>query len=137
MLRFHRLQWVIVQGMMAAATSVIIYYGMILPSKKLAKNGPSSPSTNFLLGFGVILPFWLILPSYQLQLLNVRSRVMRFIIGAIVPTLSLFRTLEGTVTSSDVISQPMEMPTANSRLCTSCVDKPFTVLYQATQQNRF
>lgn len=51
--------------------------------------------TSYLLGFGVIIPFWVTFPYYGFQLFDLRNKFMKFCFGAIVPTLGIFHTTEG------------------------------------------
>ena len=76
--------------------SVLINYSLILPSQQQEKSGSSLLLPRLLIGYGIILPSWLIFPLHQeLQLLDACSYVMRFEIRAFFPTLSLFQTVEG------------------------------------------
>ena len=49
----------------------------------------------YLLGYGVIIPFWILSPLYLIRAFGMTNTVFRFVMGTI-PTLALFRTLEGT-----------------------------------------
>ena len=50
---------------------------------------------SYLLGFGVLIPFWILAPFYGVELFDIRNKFMKFCFGAIVPTLGIFRTSEG------------------------------------------
>ena len=52
--------------------------------------------TQTLLVFGILWPFWLIFPSIVVKYFQITNLIFRFSIGVIVPTLSLFRSTQGT-----------------------------------------
>lgn len=49
----------------------------------------------YLVGFGVIIPFWVTTPYYGLEIFDVRNKFMKFCCGGILPTLGIFRTVAG------------------------------------------
>lgn len=48
-----------------------------------------------MIGYGFIIPFWLMFPSVVVDFLDVRNKVFRFCIAAVTPSLCVFRTTEG------------------------------------------
>ena len=77
---------IIAMGLLAAFTGAIAYKFII------QKQGTSLA---YLLGYGVILPFWLHVPHYGIELFDIRNKFMKFCFGAIIPTLGVFHTTEG------------------------------------------
>jgi len=71
----------------AAVTAAIVYHFIVAPKK-------SDTSTAFILGYGVLLPFWLGWPFFIFPLLDVRNLLLKFVVGGVVPTLMEFRLLE-------------------------------------------
>ena len=64
-------------------------------SSTLYESSPSIiPYQQYLLVYGVLLPFWIVFPSMIVKQFYISNLVFRFAIGAIIPTLSLFRILE-------------------------------------------
>jgi hypothetical protein len=70
-------------------TGLVIYKAIIEPKRY------DTPFSR-LLGFGVLLPFWIVFPTILFQFLGIRNFLFKFVIGVITPTLSIFRTTEGT-----------------------------------------
>ena len=52
-------------------------------------------STHYLVGFGIIIPFWIVLPSFELQVLDIQNKLINFCLAAIIPTMAIFQTTEG------------------------------------------
>ena len=77
---------IIAMGLLAAFTGAITYKFII------QKQGTSLA---YLLGYGVILPCWLYVPYYGIELFDIRNKFMKFCFGAIIPTLGVFHTTEG------------------------------------------
>ena len=74
------------QGILAACFSQLVYH-FVLPK--------SRTSTAYMIGYGFIIPFWLLFPSAVIDYLDVRNKVFRFCIAAVTPSLCVFRTTEG------------------------------------------
>lgn len=72
---------------LATVLSWILFTFVIVPKKQ-------NTSFAYLLGFGVIIPFWILSPMPLIRFFNLRNKVFRFVFGTI-PTLTIFRTLEG------------------------------------------
>jgi hypothetical protein len=71
----------------AAAVACLIFELVIKPKKE-------DTSVAYLVGYGLIIPFWVIVPMYAIQTFQITNKVFRFIMGA-VPSLAMFRTMEG------------------------------------------
>ena len=72
-------------GGLAAMVSILTYKFVIQQQGK---------PISYLVGFGLILPFWIICPYYAVAQLDIRNKFMKFCFAAIVPTLGLFHTTE-------------------------------------------
>ena len=72
----------------AAITSLPIYEIVI-------KRKRQDTIVAYLLGYGLILPFWIACPVYMIRLFDIRNFIFKFMVGVIVPTLSIFRSTEG------------------------------------------
>jgi hypothetical protein len=81
---------------MGALTGAITYVYII---KK-----PGTP-LSYLLGYGVLIPFWMIVPYFGVELFDIRNKFMKFCFGAIAPTLGIFHTTEGKPPWSDFICE--------------------------------
>lgn len=84
--------WVETLLMIFAMVLVASFTGFITYKFIVQKQGTSLA---YLIGYGVILPFWLSVPYYGVELLDIRNKFMKFCFGAIVPTLGIFHTTEG------------------------------------------
>jgi hypothetical protein len=73
---------------LAALTSLLIYTFIIKPKRY-------DTTVSHLLGFGIILPFWIAFPVSIIRLFDIRNLIFKFMIGVIVPILSIFRSTEG------------------------------------------
>jgi hypothetical protein len=71
----------------AAAMACLIFEVVIKPKKQ-------GTNVAYLVGYGLIIPFWAIVPMYAIQTFQITNKVFRFIMGT-VPSLAMFRTLEG------------------------------------------
>lgn len=72
-------------GLIAAIFSQLVFY-QVLPNKKT--------TTAYLIGYGLIIPFWLWFPSTVIAFLDIRNKVFRFCVAAVTPSLCVFRTTE-------------------------------------------
>jgi len=48
----------------------------------------------FLMGYGVIIPLWVSLPYFLVEILDLRNKVMKFAVCAVIPTLGIFKSTE-------------------------------------------
>lgn len=78
---------VLLQSFLAAMIAVFLSSPHIVSSR--AKRW-----TKYIVGYGVVIPLWLLLPRYQLQSLDIRNMVMNFCLSGIIPTLQIFHTME-------------------------------------------
>mmetsp|Transcript_6282 Transcript_6282/g.15842 ORF Transcript_6282/g.15842 Transcript_6282/m.15842 type:complete len:472 (-) Transcript_6282:1247-2662(-) len=83
----------------ACLTACVLYkFVLVQPShndkSKSISNLSTTSATALLVGWGFVIPFWIIWPFVLCQLLDVRNILFRFCIGCITPTLSIFRTTE-------------------------------------------
>lgn len=72
---------------LAAVTGVILYKGIIE-----SKNYVTTSAR--ILCFGVLLPFWITWPTTVYDLLNVQNLIFKFIVGALIPSIMIFRISE-------------------------------------------
>lgn len=77
----------VIQMVVAAATGFFLYHTIVRPKR-------ADTSFAILLGFGAVLPFWLIWPIVLTRQLDTRNAMFKFAIGCVTPTLSMFRTTE-------------------------------------------
>ncbi|CAB9504739.1 long-chain-alcohol O-fatty-acyltransferase [Seminavis robusta] len=80
------LLFLIATGLVGGAVARVLYQAVILPKRQ-------DTSMAYLLGYGVIIPFWILSPMYIIQTLRITNKVFRFCMGT-VPTLGIFRTME-------------------------------------------
>ncbi|CAB9507618.1 long-chain-alcohol O-fatty-acyltransferase [Seminavis robusta] len=80
------LLFLIATALVAATVACVLYQTVIVPKQH-------DTSMAYLLGYGVIIPFWILSPMYVIQTLHVTNTVFRFCMGT-VPILSMFRTME-------------------------------------------
>jgi len=74
-------------GILAAGFSQLVYYCVIPNTRKAAA---------YMIGYGLIIPFWLWFPQEVIRYIDVRNKIFRFCIAAVTPSLCVFRTTEGT-----------------------------------------
>jgi hypothetical protein len=77
----------VIQIGVAAATGLFLYWTIIQPKR-------ADTSFAFLIGFGVLLPYWVVWPMVLIRHLDIRNAMFKFAIGCITPTLCIFRTTE-------------------------------------------
>jgi hypothetical protein len=112
-------QYVTLMCAFAAVTAIVLYQYILQPrhndstkdiTKAHDKLNKSNNTNNrndslsihlreIVLVYGIILPVWVILPSQVLYYLDLRNYLFKFVIGVVSPTLCLFRTTEGKVTT--------------------------------------
>jgi hypothetical protein len=79
---------VVVHLSLAAITAALLYTKIVKPNKQ-------ESNFAYLLGYGAILPFWLVAPWYWIHLFDIRNDVIKFAAFMTVPTLVIFRTTAG------------------------------------------
>ena len=97
----HLLLLVLLECWIAAVpTAFLIYYGILRPIRtqipsKLRIHSPSRTNVwGYTLGWGILLPAWIVLPPLVVTELGIANAIMRFCLCIITPTLSIFRILE-------------------------------------------
>ena len=80
--------------MLAVGTAPLLYYAVVSPKNNHEDAPPMTMTSSYLLGYGVVVPFWIFSPMYFIQTWGITNTVFRFIMGTI-PILAFFRTLEG------------------------------------------
>ena len=73
-------------GLVAAALSVVTYKFIIQRQGTV---------TSYLVGYGFLVPLWLLVPYYQVELFDCRNTFMRFCFAVIVPIINVFHITEG------------------------------------------
>jgi hypothetical protein len=73
-------------GMLGALVGAVMYKFIIQKQGTLG---------SYLIGFGIIIPFWITFPYYGVEMFDFRNKFMKFCFGAIMPTLGIFHTTEG------------------------------------------
>lgn len=76
------------EAMVAVAFSVLVYKTIV------RKQGTTLA---YLMGFGLVIPFWVFFPSMVVDWMGVRNKLYRFCMAAVTPTLCVFRTTEGEI----------------------------------------
>jgi hypothetical protein len=74
------------EAMVAVAFSFLVYNFIVRQPRS---------NTAFIMGFGLIIPFWCFFPSMVIDSLGIRNKLYRFCMAAVTPTLCVFRTTEG------------------------------------------
>jgi len=74
------------QSILSALVSIVTYTQII--------QKPGSSRYTYLLGYGVLIPLWIIVPRWQLHLFGVENMVINFCLSGIIPTLNIFHTME-------------------------------------------
>jgi hypothetical protein len=77
----------IIESGVAGLTGFVLYHTIIKPKRE-------DTASALTIGFGLVLPFWIAWPVILIQLFDIRNTILKFTIGCIVPTLSIFRTTE-------------------------------------------
>jgi hypothetical protein len=88
LLLFLKFQLIFLQMSFAALTGLLIYTLIIKPKRY-------DTTFSHVLGFGIILPFWIACPVLIIPFFDIRNLIFKFMIGVIVPILSIFRSTEG------------------------------------------
>ena len=73
---------------LAAITAALLYILIVKPNKQ-------ESSLAYLLGYGTIVPFWLVAPWYWIHLFDIRNDMIKFAAFLSVPSLVVFRTTAG------------------------------------------
>lgn len=73
------------ETLIAAVVGALLYHTVAQRQRTMAA---------YILGFGIFIPFWLHTPAQLLNTFGVKNRLMRFCLGGILPTTSMFRISE-------------------------------------------
>jgi hypothetical protein len=65
---------------------------------------------SYLIGFGFLIPLWIVLPFHLIEVLDLRNKVIKFAVAAVVPTLAIFKTTEGETIFSRIKSYTPHAP---------------------------
>ena len=85
--------WVELLGFVLVTLSFAAFVGLFL-YKTVIEPKRERTSTAYLIGFGLILPFWVSWPVLLFNIIDVRSAIFRFLVGGIAPIICSFRTVE-------------------------------------------
>ena len=77
----------VLQATVAALTAYFLYKSIIEPKR-------ADTSTAFMIGWGVVIPLWIVWPVVMIQTLEIRNAIFKFVVGCVYPVVCLFRTLE-------------------------------------------
>jgi Membrane bound O-acyl transferase family len=77
----------LLESCVAALTGLLLYKTIVEPKR-------SDTSTAMLIGWGIVLPLWIVYPVVLIQLLDIRNAIFKFVLGCIYPILCVFRTME-------------------------------------------
>lgn len=82
----------LLETFLASFTALILFSLVVKPKRY-------DTTLSHLLGFGILLPFWIATPVYMIRLFEIRNMLFKFMFGVVVPTISIFRSTEGKVNS--------------------------------------
>ena len=77
----------VLQATVAAATAYVLYKCILEPKR-------ADMHTAFMIGWGIVIPLWIIWPVVMIQALEIRNTIFKFVVGCVYPVVCLFRTLE-------------------------------------------
>lgn len=80
----------------------------------------------FLMGYGVIIPLWVSLPYFLVEILDLRNKVMKFAVCAVIPTLGIFKSTEGKTITRIELYRFLEVP-SNANKMQQCTDVPQSI----------
>lgn len=78
------------QCILSALLSIWTFVYIIQPRQK-----EKTTFSHFLIGYGFLIPLWLVLPRLQLHAFGIHNMVINFCLSGIIPTLNIFHTMEG------------------------------------------
>ncbi|KAG7345046.1 membrane bound O-acyl transferase family protein [Nitzschia inconspicua] len=78
---------ILLESCIAALTGLLLYKIIVEPKR-------SDTAAAMLLGWGIIIPFWIFYPVVLIHLLDIRNAIFKFVLGCIYPVLCIFRTTE-------------------------------------------
>ena len=74
------------EGLVAACFAMLVYK-VIIPNQRT--------TMAYMVGYGLIIPFWCFFPAIIIQIFDIRNKMYRFAMSAVTPSLCVFRTTEG------------------------------------------
>ena len=90
---FSHAYWIEMLALLLVALSVAAGVGWILYKSVLARKMEDT-TLAYLVGFGLVLPFWISWPVFILKAFDIRNAIYRFMVAGIVPVICAFRTIE-------------------------------------------
>ena len=85
--------WVELLGFVLLTLLFAAFLGLFLYKTVIQTKQERTP-TAYLVGFGLIIPFWISWPILLFHIVDVKSAIFRFFVGAIAPIICSFRTIE-------------------------------------------
>lgn len=85
--------WIELLGFVLLTLSFAALAGLLLYKTVIGPKQENTP-TAYLVGWGLILPFWISWPVLIFNFVDLRSAIFRFLVGGIAPIVCSFRTLE-------------------------------------------
>lgn len=73
-------------GIVSGLLSIVTYKYIV------SKQGSN---TAFFIGFGILIPLWSFFPFQLIELLDIRNKIIKFGVSAVIPVLGIFKTTEG------------------------------------------
>ena len=73
---------------MSGLLSIITYNYIV------QKQGSSS---SYMIGFGILIPLWSTFPFQLIKILDIRNKIIKFGVAAVIPVLGIFKTTEGEI----------------------------------------
>jgi hypothetical protein len=50
-----------------------------------------------MIGFGILIPLWSTFPFQLIKILDIRNKIIKFGVAAVIPVLGIFKTTEGEI----------------------------------------
>ena len=85
--------WIELLGLILLTLSFAAIVGLVLYKTVIETKQEQTP-TAYLIGWGLVIPFWLSWPTLLLQFVDLRCSIFRFLVGGIAPIVCSFRTIE-------------------------------------------
>lgn len=91
---FSLVYWVDLLSLLLLQVIIASVFGLVIYRVIIRPQDFESLKTMMLV-YGIIVPFWLVMPVYFLRIIGIRNLLMRFATGCLVPIVSMFRATEG------------------------------------------
>lgn len=85
--------WIELLGLVILSLSTAALVGLVL-YKTVVEPQKTNTLQAYLIGWGLVLPFWVSFPYLLLQCFDLRNAIFRFLMGGIAPIICFFRTTE-------------------------------------------